>query len=94
MVIGEDGSHWLVRINEGLEQPFWTRTGIYQDAAIAAYAMLPHEEREGLHVVEIWSPDLLPDYGPYFYGMTHDEFGGRLVRHLIPARPLIRDIVP
>lgn len=83
---GAEMTDWMVRINEGPPQPFSTRTGLYQDAAVAAYAMLPYEERAGRQVVEIWSPRLLPDYGPYFYGMEHDECGHRRVAHLIPVR--------
>jgi hypothetical protein len=59
------------------------KTTIYRDAAAAVPAIfgrrLPVD-------VEIWSPDLVPEYGPYHYRVRENEFGGLVVEHLIPRR--------
>lgn len=75
---------WLVSINDGPEQPFSTRTGIYRDAAAAAFAMLPFEETDQPAIVKIWVQELQPDYPPFWYRMDTDEFGRRVVTHVIP----------
>ncbi|MBO9194380.1 hypothetical protein J5277_09705 [Rhizobium sp. 16-449-1b] len=74
-----------VRINGGSEQTLKCFSGEYQRAAAAAVAMLAHEKNGGADVVEIWVPDLLPDYGPYFFEIGTDAFGSLVVRTLIPS---------
>ena len=57
-----------VKINDGPEQVIRTRTGVYQLAALAALSMLEYDEADDGDIVEIWCPNLVPEYGPYFYG--------------------------
>lgn len=78
---------WRVKINDGPEQDFTTLTGSYQDAALAAFAMLPYEHKDGMPTVEIWVPDLLPDYPPFLFGMGYDVAGHRKVAHLVRRQP-------
>jgi hypothetical protein len=57
-----------VKINGGPEQQVAVRTGEYGLAAVAALAMLEYpESKKGFDEVEIWAPDLIPEYGPYHY---------------------------
>jgi hypothetical protein len=70
-----------VEINRGPTQTIKTRTGLYILAAGAALAQLEYEPvEEGPDVVKIWVPEILPDYGPYFY--AYDE--GRIF-HLVES---------
>lgn len=56
------------------------KTTIYRDAAAAVPAIFG----KSLPVdVEIWVPDLIPEYGPYHYRIRENEFGGVIVEHLI-----------
>ena len=64
-------SMFHVEINRGPTQIIETRTGLYELAAMAALATLNFKPSEGLDIVKIWVPDLLPDYGPYFYTWSH-----------------------
>lgn len=70
-----------IRINGGPKQFFPVKTTIYRDAAAAVPAIygrrLPVD-------VEIWSEDLVPEYGPYHYRIRENEFGGIVVEHLLP----------
>lgn len=70
-----------IRINGGPKQFFPVKTTIYRDAAAAVPAVygrrLPVD-------VEIWSEDLVPEYGPYHYRIRENEFGGLVVETLIP----------
>jgi len=57
-----------IGINKGPTQTIKTRSGLYVLAAGAALAQLEYTPTEdGADVVKIWVPELLPDYGPYFY---------------------------
>lgn len=77
---------WMVSINDGLAQSFETLTGVYCDAAVAAFAMLPFEESGEPAVVEIWVPELVAaGYAPMLFRMGHDEFGRRVVTHVARA---------
>lgn len=77
---------WMVRINDGPPQPFETRTGLYKDAAVAAFAMLPFEDTGEPAIVEIWVPELVEDYPPFLYRMDDDEYGRRVVTHVIRSK--------
>ena len=69
-----------VRINGGPEQELPSKTGIYQAAVAAIPAVL------GVEIpcdVEIWSPGLLPEYGPYFYRIRFDDCVRFVIDHLI-----------
>lgn len=57
-----------VKINGGATQNFVVPTGIYVDAVAAIPAFF---EVEYPCIVEIWVKSLLPDYGPYFYGIEY-----------------------
>jgi hypothetical protein len=65
------------------------KTTIYRDAAAAVPAILGRR----LPIdVEIWSPDVVPEYGPYHYRVRENEFGGIVVEHLVPtAGQSVRD---
>lgn len=58
---------FFVEINRGPTQVLTTKTGLYELAAAAALAMLDYQPTNDIEVVKIWNPELLPDYGPYFY---------------------------
>jgi hypothetical protein len=70
-----------IRINgEKRSRKLEVKTTIYQNAAAAVPAIfgkdLPCD-------VEIWSPDLIPEYGPYHYRVWRDDFGHVVVHHVI-----------
>jgi hypothetical protein len=62
-----------VQINHGSTQVIETRTGKYWLAAAAALAILEHEPSGDMDIVKIWMPNLLPQYGPYFYVVEKDS---------------------
>jgi hypothetical protein len=77
----ENTETFHIRIDGGPEQTITVETGIYRNAAAAVPAML------GLDlpiVVEIWCPRLLPKYGPYFYRIKENEFGGLATEIVVP----------
>lgn len=80
-----DWVDWVVRINEGPEQQLRTRSGVYQDAAFAAIAMLPFDQRDDRQIVEIWTVDSLQDHGSSFYSIEDDGLGGQRITHMIPT---------
>jgi hypothetical protein len=61
-------SEFVVRVNGGAETAVPRASGIYRLAAIAA-ALTMTEPVSWPVEVEIWVPDLLPDYGPYRYSV-------------------------
>lgn len=65
---------FYIEINGGPTQTLEVKTGLYELAAMAALALLDYDSRDGFDVVKIWDPNLLPDYGPYFY--TYGNPGG------------------
>ncbi|WP_327210049.1 hypothetical protein [Rhizobium leguminosarum] len=77
-----DETVFSVRINGGDEQSLACRSDVYQEAAVAALAMLDYVKNDGGdgEVVEIWIADLLPDYGPYRYLIVTAPGGGLTVR--------------
>jgi hypothetical protein len=72
--MNEKHPRFLVEINGGPTQPLEVKTGLYELAAMAALATLDYDKRDDFDVVKIWSPNLLPEYGPYFY--TYGNAGG------------------
>ena len=77
-------STFSVRINDGHEQKLTCRTGIYQEAAVAAIAILEYEDKDdSFPIVEIWVPDLLPDYKPLIFEIGDNEFGQLVVRQMV-----------
>jgi hypothetical protein len=69
-----------IRINgEKRARALNVKTTVYRDAAAAVPAIfgksLPID-------VEIWSPDLIPEYGPYRYRIRNNDFGGLVVETL------------
>lgn len=84
-------SQFRVRVNGGPEQDFETRTGVYRDAAAAAYAMLASGDDRYPAEVEIWVPHLVDaGYGPYRYLISEDEFGNLVVRYDVGSQPQLR----
>lgn len=73
-VMNGEKSQFLVQINGGPTHPLEVRTGLHELAAMAALATLDYDKDDDFDVVKIWSPNLLPDYGPYFY--TYSNRGG------------------
>lgn len=70
-----------IRIHgEKRTRKFNVKTSIYRDAAAAVPAMfgkdLPID-------VEIWADDLVPEYGPLYYRIRENEYGGIVVEHLV-----------
>lgn len=68
-------SKFHVQINKGPTQTIETRTGQYGLASLAALANLEYEHSNECDFVKIWVPELLPDYGPYFYAFDGFRFG-------------------
>lgn len=69
-----------IRVDDGPENPIDVETGIYVYAAMAVPAIL------GLDlpiVVEIWAPDLIPEYGPYLYRIRENEYGSPIVESVV-----------
>jgi hypothetical protein len=67
------------RIDDGPVQSITVKTGIYRDAAAAIPAVI------GLSlpiIVEIWAPELVPEYGPYHFSIMEDLYGGINVKFL------------
>jgi hypothetical protein len=74
-----------IRVDEGPEQTIDVKTGIYRNAVAAIPAIL------GLELpinVEIWCPRLLSEYGPYFYRVEQNDFGGLVTKVMIRRVPL------
>lgn len=69
------------RLNGGAERQIEVNTGIYQFAALAIPAMTGKTRLP--MTIEIWCPRLLPEYGPYRYELSDDEFGCPILRHLV-----------
>lgn len=73
-----DQQKWKVQINGGPVQDLETRSGLYILAASSALAMLEYVDNgEDDDIVKVWVPDLVPEYGPYYYRwdgrqMVHD----------------------
>jgi hypothetical protein len=73
-----------IEIGNGPEQSLVVKTGVYIDAVAAIPAIL------GIGMpftVKIWSPDLLPEYGPYYYRVERNSFGTIEVIHDLSAYP-------
>lgn len=77
-----------IRIDDGPEGTITVETGIY----ILAVAVIPAitgvipELNRSLRI-EIWSPRLLPEYGPYNYEVGHDVYQNVVVRPVFLAEP-------
>lgn len=63
------------RINDGAERTIKTKTSFYSVAAAAALAFVSNDEISEGAKIEIWVPELLPDYGPHVYAATFNEYG-------------------
>lgn len=74
-------STFQVRVNDGPEQTIEVKATLYHHAAAAVPAILGI--RDCPIVVEIWSADLVPEYGPYFYRIEEDHYGNMVVRHVV-----------
>lgn len=75
-----DKTKFHVQINGGPEQTLEVKTGKYGLAAIASLALLDYVAHDDYDVVKIWIPELVEEYGPYFYawngfgvGHPHDS---------------------
>ncbi len=68
-------STFHVEINKGPEQIIQVKTSQYGLAALAALAMLDYIEAQEWNIVKIWVPELMPDYGPYFYAFDGHVVG-------------------
>ncbi len=67
-----------IRINGGKKKELEIKSGIYK-SVVAAIPALFDLDTYPLRV-EIWAPDLVPKYGPYFYIIT--EPGGRVEQEM------------
>ena len=56
-----------IKINGGKEKTIKVKSGVYVAAVAAIPALLDIPPNKFPLTIEIWSPKLLPDYGPYFY---------------------------
>jgi hypothetical protein len=70
-----------VRVDDGPEQTITVATSVYMVAALAVPALLADVDTPC--IVEIWVPDLLPDYGPYLYRIRNDDFGRILIENVV-----------
>lgn len=71
------------RINWGEERSIDIASSRYQEAACSSLGT--QENVNYPAAILIWAPDLLPDYGPYWYFAKKDEFGNLVIG---PARVL------
>jgi hypothetical protein len=55
------------RVNDGEEQTIHAKTGVYLSVVAAIPAMFGIDQYPVK--ITIWAPSLLPDYGPYHYGI-------------------------
>lgn len=56
-----------LRVNGGEEQTVKVKTGVYVSAAAAIPAILGIESDTFPLRIELWVPNLLPEYGPYVF---------------------------
>lgn len=71
-----------IRINGGRKRNLVVKTSVYVEAVAAIPGILGTKRPFD---VEIWCDRLLPDYGPYQYRCTSNEFGQFVVQHLLPV---------
>lgn len=75
--MGEKRSVFHIRINGGREQRMLSKSSVYSYAVAAVPALFDTELPVS---IEIWVPELLPEYGPYFYRVEADEYGNIVTR--------------
>ena len=73
---------WRYTFDGGPEKTVGVSSTLYQVAAMAAFARenltLFPEVRQGInpylgHVLKLWDDRLVPEYGPYFYGIGFND---------------------
>lgn len=69
-------SKFHIRVNGGNEQIVEAKTGVYASVSAAVPALLGIEQDQYPLRIEIWVPELLPDYGPYMHYIH--EAGGEV----------------
>ena len=77
---------WRYSFDGGPEKDLACSSTLYACAAMAAFSAedvtlfptinVPGFEPYQGHKLRLWDPDLLPDYGPYFYGIGYNQCGG------------------
>lgn len=81
-------SEFRYTFDGGEEKDLRFHCGEYRLAALAAFGREAVERLPiiGLgaspytgHVLKIWSPSVMPEYGPYFYGIGQNECGSPIV---------------
>lgn len=82
--------------DDGPEKTLKTVFTMYALAAMAAFAKEKVEKLPSVqfgthaydgHVLKIWSPDLVPEYGPYHYGIGLNEAQSIVIVTLIADAP-------
>ncbi len=87
---------WRYTFDGGPENDLDCESGLYAIAAMAAFSregvkMFPEIRVPGFepytgHVLTLWDTDLLPDYGPYEYGIGFNQCGGLTISSLGTTR--------
>lgn len=83
---------WRYSFDGGPEKDLDCTSTLYALAAMAAFSRedvhkfptinVPGFEPYQGHVLKLWDPGLLPDYGPYFYGIGYNQCGGLTIASL------------
>lgn len=77
---------WRYTFDGGPEKDLECSSTLYSLAAMAAFSRedvqkfptinIPGFEPYHGHILTLWDPGLLPDYGPYKYGIGYNQCGG------------------
>ena len=83
---------WRYSFDGGPEKDLNCDSTLYALAAMAAFSAeavtmfptmnVPSFEPYRGHVLKLWDPELLPDYGPYHYGIGYNQCGGLTINSL------------
>lgn len=83
---------WRYSFDGGPEKDLACDSSLYARAAMAAFSReevtlfptinVPGFEPYRGHQLKLWDPALLPDYGPYFYGIGYNQCGGLTITSL------------
>lgn len=63
------------KINDGEEQTIEIASSYYLAAAAAAISVVDNDQIDKGIKIEVWIPELLPDYKGHVYAVVRNEFG-------------------
>ncbi len=77
-----------IKIDGGDEQTIEIVSSYYLSAAAAAVAFVNNDQLDKGVQIEIWIPDLLPDYPGHTYAIIRNEFGNLEIGIAYNDKPL------